>query len=219
MKTLAFIAGWGFDSRIWQPVVERLSGDFRISDGLAPLPVDAIVCGWSLGAMRALRLASEAPARIGKLILVAATPRFVQAPDWPCAQPPELLAGFSAAVAADPQAALRRFAALMNQGDSQARDITRHMQALWRERIPDEATLAAGLAELGNTDLRNSAAAISLPTLLIHGERDPLVPPAAGRWLAQHLPAAKFESFADAAHAPFIADPNRFVDLIREFCP
>lgn len=213
MKSLVLLAGWGFDSRVWQPVADRLAGDFRIAYELdAELP-GAIVCGWSLGALRALQKSAMAE----RLILVSATPRFVQAPNWPCAQPPELLDGFSAAVVADPQAALRRFSALMNQGDEHARDLTRQMHELLRERIPDSAALVAGLAELRDTDLRKSAVVVRHPTLLIHGQHDPLMPLAAAQWLAGHMPKARLEIFAGTAHAPFLAQPDRFAQLVREF--
>lgn len=214
MKDLVFVAGWGFDSRVWQPVAERLADDFRISYDLDAVPAGAIVCGWSLGALRVLK---EKSAVATRHILVGASPRFVQGPDWPCAHPPELLNNFAAAVAADPQAALRRFAALMNQGDEHARDVTRWMHDLLRERIPDTATLAAGLAELRDTDLRKSVMATRHPTLLIHGEHDPLMPLAAAEWLAANMPDTRLEVFAGAAHAPFLAQPDRFAKLIREF--
>jgi pimeloyl-[acyl-carrier protein] methyl ester esterase len=216
LKDLVCVAGWGFDSRVWQPVAERLADDFRITCELDAVPAGAVVCGWSLGSLRALKKSAVAT-RLDKLILVAATPRFVQAPDWPCAQPPDLLESFAAAVAADPQAGLKRFAALMNQGDEHARDLTRSMHELLRERIPDAATLAAGLAELRDTDLKKSVMATRLPTLLVHGEHDPLMPLAAAEWLAANMPNARLEVFAGAAHAPFLSDPDRFAQLVREF--
>jgi pimeloyl-[acyl-carrier protein] methyl ester esterase len=215
LKDVVFLPGWGFDSRVWQPVAERLAGKFRFACDLDAVPDGAIACGWSLGAIRALK--SAVTARLGRLILVGATPRFVQAPDWPCAQPPELLDGFAAAVTADPLAALRRFAALLNQGDERARHITRQLNAMINERIDDPATLNAGLAELRDTDLRKSAVAVRLPTLIVHGERDPLMPLAAARWLAEHMPDARLEVFSGAAHAPFLAQPDRFAELLQRF--
>jgi pimeloyl-[acyl-carrier protein] methyl ester esterase len=222
LKDLVFLSGWGFDSRVWQPVAERLSDKFRIAYDLDAAPAGAIACGWSLGAIRVLKsavVACNAPhgVRLAKLVLVGATPRFVQAPDWPCAQPPDLLDGFAAAVAADPRAALRRLAALLNQGDERARELTRKLTALINERIDDDTTLAAGLAELRDTDLRKSAVVVRLPTLLIHGERDPLMPLAAGRWLAEHMPDARLEIFPGAAHAPFLSQPDRFVEMLQRF--
>jgi pimeloyl-[acyl-carrier protein] methyl ester esterase len=219
LRDLIFLSGWGFDSRVWQPVAERLSDKFRIAYELDAVPAGAIACGWSLGAIRVLK--SAMVARLSKLVLVGATPRFVQAPDWPCAQPPDLLDGFAAAVAADPRAALRRFAALLNQGDERARELTRSLTALINERIDDDTTLAAdlaaGLAELRDTDLRKSAVVVRLPTLLIHGDRDPLMPLAAGRWLAEHMENARLEVFSGAAHAPFLSQPDRFAEMLQRF--
>jgi pimeloyl-[acyl-carrier protein] methyl ester esterase len=215
LRDLVFLPGWGFDERVWQPVAERLAGEFRIGHDIGSAPSGAIVCGWSLGAMRALKLAARKSAVAARLVLVGATPRFVQAADWPAAQPPEMLASFAAAVAADSRAALRRFAALINQGDQHARALTRQMSALVAEGDP--ASLLKGLDELRATDLRKSAVAVRQPTLLIHGECDPLMPLAAGRWLAGQLPNARLEVFAGAAHAPFLSQPDSFVDLLRQF--
>lgn len=222
MKDLVLRAGWGFDSRVWQPVAERLADEFRIGYDLDAAPNGAIACGWSLGAIRLQK--SVVVERLSGLILIGATPRFVQAPDWPCAQPPELLDSFSAAVAANPKAALRRFAALLNQGDDRARELTRQLTALINERIDDTATLTAGLTELRDTDLRKSAVVVGnaphgvqLPTLLIHGERDPLMPLAAAQWLAAQIPDARLDVFEGCAHAPFLSQPDRFAQRISEF--
>jgi pimeloyl-[acyl-carrier protein] methyl ester esterase len=217
MKDLLLLPGWGFDRRVWQPLLPALAKRFRIHADAAALPPGGIVCGWSLGALRALRLALDQPARATRLVLVGATPRFIQAADWPDAQPAELLDGFAAAVAADPAAALRRFAALLNRGDSDARRLTRHLHDLLAEGIPDAATLAAGLGELRDADLRPALPAVRQPVLVLHGEHDALMPLAAARWLATHLPAGRLETFAGAAHAPFLARPERFLALLTAF--
>lgn len=217
MRHLLLIPGWGFDERVWQPVVENLANDFRISFDIDAITENAIVCGWSLGAMRAMELALHKPNAVSRLVLVGATPRFVQAPDWPEAQPPRLLKDFAAAVVADPRAALHRFAALINRGDARARELTRRMNTLFAERIPTTEALAAGLAALRDIDLRASAPAIHQPMLVVHGERDPLMPLATGRWLAEHLPRARMEVFEGAAHAPFLSRTERFVAIVKQF--
>jgi len=227
MRPLVFLHGWGFGSRVWSPVVERLAatGDVRCIDlpgygervmGIDDLPAGTVLCAWSLGALRALRWAVERPERISRLVLVGATPRFLQAPDWPHAQPPELLAGFAAGLAEDPAKTLRRFAALLNQGDAQAKTATRALAALIAQ-MPSTSTLAAGLQELRDTDLRASIPAVRQPTLIIHGDRDPLMPLAAGRWLAAQLADARLAVVAGAAHGPFLSQPERFAGLLREF--
>ena len=130
MKELVLIPGWGCDARVWQPLVRLLEKDFRIHSAGDDLPANAVLCGWSLGALTALQCALNQPEKIARLVLIGATPRFVQAPDWPHGQPPGLLEEFAAAVAANPRAALRRFAALLNQGDHEARRLTRDRKSV-----------------------------------------------------------------------------------------
>jgi len=218
---LALIPGWGFDERIWQPVVDLLAADFTIHhldrDRPETVPAGAIVCGWSLGAMTAMQLALDQPERVARLVLVGATPRFVQAPDWPDAAPLESLQAFAAGIAADPDATLRQFAGRINAGDDHAGPLTRRIAALLAGRRPDAGTLAAGLARLRDLDLRKSVAAIRQPTLVVHGERDAIMPVEAACWLADRLPDARLEIFLGASHAPFLSEPERFADLVRQF--
>lgn len=227
MRPVAFLHGWGFGAAVWSAMIDRLQGRVdahcidlpgygeRTSD-VDDLPEGTTLCAWSLGAFTALRWAAARPQRIARLVLVGATPRFLRAPDWPDAQPPELLAGFAAGLAEDPPRTLRRFAALLNQGDEQAKAATRALTALV-DNMPLASTLATGLDELRDTDLRDRIPAVRQPTLVIHGANDPLMPLAAGRWLAEHLPAGRLAVVAGAAHAPFLSQPDRCADLLKEF--
>ena len=183
------------------------------------LPDGCILCGWSLGGMLALQAALLAKQRVKGLILIGSTPSFMQREGWPHAQPPALLDTFSDAVTKDATATLQRFVALLNQGDAQARSLGRAMirQAL-AAPLPDTTILLAGLGWLRDVDLRVRIPGITTPTLLIHGERDPLMPLAAAQWLKDELPQARLEIFPNAAHAPFLADPERFTTLLTDFC-
>jgi pimeloyl-[acyl-carrier protein] methyl ester esterase len=218
VKDLVLLPGWGFDARVWQPLAKLLAKDFRIHATTESLPagVDAVVCGWSLGALTAMQAALNQPEKIARLFLIGATPRFVQSPDWPHGQPPGLLDSFAAAVAADPRTALRRFAALLNQGDDESRRLTRELTAaLASDTSP--ATLAAGLDILRDTDLRQQVNRIRQPVLLLHGARDALIPLAAAEWLLEHLPDARLEVFPGTAHAVFLAQPERCAQLLASF--
>lgn len=237
---LALISGWGLGAAAWGPVVDTLAARCRVHlvelpgygatppDGAgfaqtaqavaAALPDGVALCGWSLGALLALQAALQTPQRIARLILVGATPSFMQRADWTPAQPLALLDTFAAAVRKDAGSTLQRFAALLNQGDTQARRLTRALAGAPGAALPDAPTLDAGLRWLRDVDLRAQVPAVAAPTLLIHGERDPLMPLAAAQWLAERLPDARLARFADAAHAPFLADPARFCALVADFC-
>ncbi|MBI4741141.1 MAG: alpha/beta fold hydrolase [Betaproteobacteria bacterium] len=243
---LALVHGWGLGSAAWAPVVDALAQHCRVhlvdlpgygeagTDAgadfgnlarrlIASLPPGVTLCGWSLGGMLALQAALLAPEHIARLVLVAATPSFTQRADWSAGQPPALLDAFQLALGDHPKAALQRFVALLNQGDAQARAIGRTLIAgLSASQLPDSEALAQGLGFLREIDLRldlrPQIASAHTPTLLIHGDCDPLMPLAAAQWLAEHLPNSRLEVFAGAAHAPFLNDPERFAARVLNFC-
>src|SRR5918992_2650325 len=57
----------------------------------------------------------------------------------------------------------------------------------------------------------------SLPTLLVWGERDPIIPPAHGVAAHEAMPGSRLEIFARCGHFPHLDDPVRFVELLRDF--
>ena len=183
------------------------------------LPVGCTLCGWSLGGLLALQAAALAPQRIARLVLCGATPAFMQREGWPQAQTPALLDGFAAALASDAAATLQRFIALLNQGDRATRANARTLaRGLAADGPADGATLSRGLDWLRDVDLRAEVATIALPTLIIHGENDPLMPLSAACWLADALSQSRLEIFGGAAHAPFLNDRERFARLLDDFC-
>jgi len=56
-----------------------------------------------------------------------------------------------------------------------------------------------------------------LPTLLVWGERDGVIPVAHGRLAHEAMPASRLEVFAGAGHFPHHAEPERFVALLTAF--
>jgi pimeloyl-ACP methyl ester carboxylesterase len=51
---------------------------------------------------------------------------------------------------------------------------------------------------------------IQVPTLVIHGDADPLVVPANGQYLAQHIKGAKHIVYHNVGHVPIIEYPEEF---------
>jgi pimeloyl-ACP methyl ester carboxylesterase len=56
-----------------------------------------------------------------------------------------------------------------------------------------------------------------MPTLLMWGERDPIIPMRHGRAASEQIPGARFETFPDAGHFPYRDEPRRFVKLLSDF--
>ncbi|MEO8411420.1 MAG: alpha/beta fold hydrolase [Propionivibrio sp.] len=239
---LALIHGWGLGSSVWQPVGELLGQNHDIQlidlpgyargDLASPtdfrqaakaiadeLPNGTIVCGWSLGAMLALQIALLAPHVIKGLVLVGGTPCFAQRADWPHAQPTALVDSFSQAVKHDAMQTRQRFVALLNQGDTAARTLTRNMtRSLATDYLPDRETLLTGLGWLRDVDLRDEVSTLAVPTLIIHGQHDPLMPLPAAQWLHERMANSGLDIFPGAAHAPFAHDPERFAARLDAFC-
>jgi pimeloyl-ACP methyl ester carboxylesterase len=75
---------------------------------------------------------------------------------------------------------------------------------------------AAAIA-LGQTDLTPLLGEIAVPTLVIHGELDKVVPPETGRFLAENIPGAQFVLIPDAGHVANQEQPAAFNAEVREF--
>jgi pimeloyl-[acyl-carrier protein] methyl ester esterase len=58
---------------------------------------------------------------------------------------------------------------------------------------------------------------VTPPVLIVHGERDQLVPSPAASWLSDALPNARLAVFPDAAHAPFLSHPREFAQILETF--
>lgn len=239
---LVLLHGWGMNAAVWGEVATELAQHFRLhcvdlpghgasracasctrdemADLLAAaLPRRVTVCGWSFGGQIALNWALRQPDQIERVALLAATPRFVRGAGWDCGIDAAVLDDFARGLARDLPATLQRFTALQAQGDAHPRVVLRRLREhLLARGVPDVAALDAGLRLLRETDLRDRLERITQRTLILHGERDTLVPLAAGEYLQRVLPHATLEVFAGTGHAPFIAQPQRTARRITEFC-
>jgi pimeloyl-[acyl-carrier protein] methyl ester esterase len=158
-----------------------------------------------------------APSRIDALCLVAATPRFVQSADWPCAMPPEVFGQFADALVAQPRETLQRFLGLQVRGAAQGRETLRTLRsALAQAPEPTAAGLGQGLELLRDNDLRGGLDQLSRPSLWLFGGRDTLVPQEAAAAIAGLWPAAAVEIVAAAGHAPFLSHPGDCLAPLRE---
>lgn len=239
---LVMIHGWGLHSRIWGEAEERLAQGFRLTlvdlpgHGRSPMPADgfgladlaqavsaaaparAHWLGWSLGGMVAMQAALTAPQRVARLVAVCSSPRFTQAPDWPQAMAPQVLAGFARDLGRDFHATLMRFLALQARGSEDARGSVRLLrQRLAEEPAPQPAALAAGLEILRSADLRADVGRVSCPTLLIYGQQDMLVPARAAEPAQKLFGDAHLRIIHGAGHAPFISHVDQFAQSVMSF--
>ncbi len=242
---LVLLHGWGMHGGVFAELEPRLAAHFRVhrvdlpGHGRSPLsgPFElpalagqvvaalggriagpALWAGWSLGGMLALQVAAARPDVVDRLVLVASAPRFSRADDWPAGMEPDTLADFGNRLAEDHAGILQRFLALQTFGEPDARSTLRTLRAaLDAAPAPDPAALAAGLRILQAADLRDAWQAVTVPVLLIGGERDRLVHPDALAAAVDLRPQTRWQRIPDAGHAPFVSHPEAVAGAITDF--
>lgn len=238
---LVLIHGWGMHGGVWQSLIAKLTPHFNVhvldlpgmgfSQPLAEaglqalaqevtqhLPEKAAICAWSLGAQVAMRIALWQPQRVHRLVLVGATPCFVNGADWRNGMDARVFEKFASQISENYQSTLIKFLSLQCMGASDARITIKQLRESLAERpLPAQGALENALDMLLETDLRAEIKQLLQPVLLLHGDRDTLAPLSAAEWLAQHLPVGRLQVFAGASHAPFLSHSDAFVAALIEF--
>jgi pimeloyl-ACP methyl ester carboxylesterase len=197
-------------------------------DLLAVLGIDRVtLVGHSLGGGVAMQFAYQFPEKTERLILVASggagneVSPLLRAATLPGAQ-----LGMSALRLPGARIAVNLGVEILRRTDTglglDAVDLRRVVQAL-----PDRTARSAFIRTLRSvvdwrgqvvTMLDRSYLARGMPTMLMWGARDSVVPIGHGRRAHAAMPGSRFEIFPSAGHFPFRSDPARFVGLLEDFC-
>lgn len=239
---VVMLHGWSMHSGVWHELAEGLAERFTLhlvdlpghgqsdwQDGQFELPIllselekqlpdNAIWLGWSLGGLINLAMQQQYPEKVRKLILMAATPKFVSSDDWPCAMAPEVFDNFASNLEVDQQQTLQRFLMLQAKGAVQSRETIRELsEHLATQHTPQPEALKQGLALLLDSDLREALSQATCPLQLILGAQDTLIPASMPDYAAKLNAALQVTMINGVGHAPFIAQPQRCQELIEQF--
>jgi pimeloyl-ACP methyl ester carboxylesterase/class 3 adenylate cyclase len=88
--------------------------------------------------------------------------------------------------------------------------------AMFERMSASPGMLRATLESAFRIDVRPILPTLTAPTLVIHSCED-LMPVQCGRYLADHIPGARYLEVAGAGHAPWLTDPDRILPGIEEF--
>lgn len=235
---LVLIHGWGFNGAVWNSLLPALEEHFTVTvvdqpgyrqrpllaeNSLAAIAEDvvqqvaepAIWLGWSLGGQVALQAAQQMPEQVTKLILVGSTPKFVEGGGWRAAIKQKILDDFGAELIRSRETTIGRFLTLQMLGVRGAKALLKELKISLAE-APAPGTLEAGLEILNQTDFRPQLPTIQQPAHWIMGERDQLVPVAAGEEAAAMM-GGTVETIEGAGHAPFLSHPQPFLQQVIDF--
>lgn len=230
---LALLHGWGLHGDFWPELVAQLAQDYycynidlpghgqsaactwtltQLSQKLAQLlPPQCIWLGWSLGGIAAQHFALNYPMHVKALVLVASTPRFLQAPDWPTAARHDAFDALSDNMQQDFDNTVADFMKLtLLSGERPKVAWSELKRRAFMHAEPNAASLQSGLNILAATDFRFHVERIYAPTLCISGSHDRLTPPQASAFMAEQMPKGEWINIEGAGHAPFMSHPQAF---------
>jgi len=234
-KNLVFLHGWGVNSGVWQPLIDNIKDEFRITTIDLPgyglnhqalpspynlqniaktvvqhLPADCILIGWSLGGLVAQQIAHTYPEKLKQLVLICSSPKFSKSADWLGIEP-KILDFFTQQLELDFSKTLERFLAIQAMGSANARqDAKTIKQAVQQFPLPSPDALAAGLDMLNSIDLREQFKTLAIPCHMFLGRLDTLVPDKITVAIQQLNSNIIIEVINDASHAPFISNTKYF---------
>jgi pimeloyl-ACP methyl ester carboxylesterase len=204
--------GTGLSDR--PPGVQPLEG--RMEDAHAVLDAAGVerahVLGWSEGGPLAILLAAQHPGRVLSLVLYGTQACFRWEPDYPWGFPEEERATHRAEIEREwGELALASFFA--PQGDPAFAERWAAYQ-----RAGASPAAAANLNEMNLAiDVRALLPEIRVPTLVLNRRGDPVGPPEAGRYVAEHVEDARFVEFEGDDHLMWLGDIEALCAEIERF--
>jgi pimeloyl-ACP methyl ester carboxylesterase len=205
--------GTGLSDRVDVPNFETRMDDVRaVMD--AAKSERAVLLGNSEGGPMCALFAATYPERTSALIMVGSYARRIWAPDYPWGTPKEAWDRFVDGVVRDWGGAVgieERAPSLA--GDQRFRD-------WWSRFVRQSASPGAARAIwriIGEIDIRGVLPVIRVPTLILHNARERTVPVESARYLAEHIPGAKYVELNGIDHLPWAGNMDAVVDEIEEF--
>ncbi len=205
----------------WQvsiPDYGKLLGDFREALELGT----CTLVGNSMGGFIAAEVAVGEPEWIDRLVLVSSA-----GISHATMRRGPVVAGARVSVLANPLLRRLDIAAMTRPGLRKLTmgGVMRHPERMPREMLVEFLAPALGapgfvpaVAALTGYDLLDRLERIRVPTLVVWGRDDLIVPAADAAGFMERIPGAQLVVFDDCGHVPMAEHPTRFNRLLAEFC-
>jgi class 3 adenylate cyclase/pimeloyl-ACP methyl ester carboxylesterase len=212
-----------FDSRgtgLSERVLDAYTVEQEAEDAIAVLDAAGsertAVFTYSVGGLVGAQLAADRPERIGALIMYASVARTSWAPDYDWAMKREDREALAERNLAEwgqvNSAAMSRFAPSMADDPALAAWFAR-LQRL--AASPGEMRIIA--EALVDLDVRDALPRIRVPTLVMHRPQELVWDVRHSRYLAEHIPGARYVELEGIDSFPFVGDSDAIIEEIEEF--
>ncbi|MGH2945033.1 MAG: alpha/beta fold hydrolase [Solirubrobacteraceae bacterium] len=176
--------------------------------------VDAIFVGHSVSAMIGVLAANREPKRIGKLVLVGPSPRYLDDDGY--------IGGFSHADIDELLESLdsnflgwSSAMAPVIMGTPDRPELGEELTRSFCRADPDIAARFARVTFL--SDNRADLAAVGVPTLVLQCSDDAIAPRAVGEYVHREIAGSTLVQLAATGHCPNLSAPTETIDAIRAF--
>lgn len=212
-RTIAFdLPGYGQAATLHCP--DSLDGFAAIWDASAHAIASppAVLLGHSMGGYLALQQYGDHPERVRALILTSTRSG---------ADSDEAVAKRHATIARLRQEGPGAFSVetarnLLSPTNASNADLFMSVLQIVRS-APVSSLVPTLLALAGRPDFTDFAREVQVPTLVLWGEEDRVIPPEQGKALAKAIPGAKGVAIPNAGHLPFLENPSAFNAAVLEF--
>ncbi len=179
----------------------------------------AVLFGFSDAASQCAMFAATRPDRVAGVILYAGTACGIQTPDYPWQWSEEEWQSWLNDVEARYGTAEFAREWLPYYLPSHVGDgrIERWMARHWRLAASPNSMLAIERVYNRHMDIRPLLPVIGVKTLVLHRTDDQIEPVGAGRYLAGHIPGARFVELPGGDHFPWAGDQDALIDEVERF--
>ncbi len=174
----------------------------------------ATLVGHSMSGMAGVLAAHADPGRFERLVLVKASPRFLNEPGYEGGFEQKELDALYATMSANFHSWAGGFAQLVLNSPEQPELAVEFAGTLTSMR-PDIALATARVAF--ESDCRALLPQLKMPTLILQSGGDFAVPDTVGLYMAQHIPLAQLARVDARGHLPHLSAPQEVNQALRDF--
>jgi class 3 adenylate cyclase len=211
--------GIGLSSRVGSPAV--IGPKFWAKDAISVMNAigceQATILAPGFTSMTALVLAADYPERVSNLVIVNGAARTLRAPDYPIGAEISATDPFTT-IGIEPDAVEQGFDMLSIIAPSVAGDNA--FRAWWDmagNRAASPSMARAIINIVRQSDVRDTLARITVPTLILHRDNPNFSPVANGRYLAEHIAGSHFVELPGDDALYWVGDTAPMLDEIEEF--